>query len=353
MRSTSKPLLLALLGSLLCVASSSGAPVAAGMSPAGVRPFDGTLSVLTYNVEGLPWPFAWNRPAAFTEIAGRLERLRRSGRNPQIVVLQEAFTTDAQAIGRAAGYTYVVAGPSESDVNGAPPSLNDDRFAAAGSWWRGEDLGRPVGSGLMLLSDYPIVRIRRMAYPDFACAGYDCLASKGALLVTVRIPGAPSPVEIVTTHLNCRQHSGVSDERSLHAYRRETDFLSAFINRWHDPADPLIVAGDFNAGRAPPRWSALRQAIASWRGETPFQDAISDVARSRIASGAPLPGDVHAILRRAEDWQFFTSGRNASLDALAVRIPFGHEPDGTMLSDHIGYTALYRLGSEAGRRGAA
>ena len=114
----------------------------------------------------------------------------------------------------------------------------------------------------------------------------------------------------------------------------------------------MIVAGDFNAGRAPPRWSALRQAIASWHGEASFQDAISDVARRRIARGAPLPGDMHAILRRAEDWQFFTSGRNAALAAQAVRIPFGHEPDGTQLSDHIGYTALYRLGPEASRTAA-
>jgi len=78
-----------------------------------------------------------------------------------------------------------------------------------------------------------------------------------------------------------------------------------------------------------------------------------DVALRRIARGAPLPDDMHAILRRAEDWQFFTSGRDAVLDAQAVRITFGHEPDGTMLSDHIGYTALYRLGPDANRRGAA
>jgi endonuclease/exonuclease/phosphatase family metal-dependent hydrolase len=322
------------------------------MSATNARPFDGTLSVLTYNVEGAPWPFAWNRPPAFARISERLRMLRRSGRNPQIVVLQEAFTEGAQAIGRDAGYRYVVDGPSETDVNDAPPDADDGRFTAAASWWLGESHGKTLGSGLMLFSDYPIVRVRRMAYPDFACAGYDCLANKGALLVTVRIPGAPSPVDIVTTHLNCRGHSGVSDERSLYAYRRETDFLSAFINRWHDPSFPLIVAGDFNAGTAPPRWGALRQAVASWRGLAPFQDAISTVARARIARGAPLPGDIHAILRRAEDWQFFTPGQNAALSAWGVRIPFGHEPDGTQLSDHIGYTALFRLSPVARRTGA-
>jgi endonuclease/exonuclease/phosphatase family metal-dependent hydrolase len=353
LRSASKSLLLVLFGSLLCVDSSCGVPALTRIPAANARPFDGTLSVLTYNVEGAPWPFAWNRPPAFARISERLRMLRRSGRNPQIVVLQEAFTGEAQAIGRDSGYRYVVDGPSETDVNGTPPDAADGRFTAAASWWLGETHGKTLGSGLMLLSDYPVVRVRRMAYPAFACAGYDCLANKGALLVTVRIPGAPSPVDIVTTHLNSRHSSRVSDERSLQAYRREAAFLSAFINRWHDPAFPMIVAGDFNAGTAPPRWSALRRAIASWRGETPFQDAISNVVRARIARGAPLPGDMHAILRRAEDWQFFTSGRNAALGALAVRIPFGHETDGTQLSDHIGYTALYRLGSETGRRSGA
>jgi endonuclease/exonuclease/phosphatase family metal-dependent hydrolase len=274
--------------------------------------------------------------------------LRRTGRNPQIVVLQEAFTQDAQAIGEDAGYRYVVAGPSETDCNGAAPNADDVRFMAGARWWLGETHGKSLGSGLMLLSDYPIVRVRRMAYPAFACAGFDCLANKGALLVTVRIPGAPSPIDIVTTHLNSRHSSGVSDERSLYAYRRQADFLSAFINRWHDRGFPLIVAGDFNPGSAQPRWAALRQAIDYWRGEAPFRDAISDVVHERVARGAPLAPDIHAILRRSEDWQFFTPGRNAGLNALAIRIPFGHEPDGTQLSDHIGYAALYRLGPARG-----
>lgn len=345
----SRNLLLAACGSLLCCASACGVPAATEGVVARARPFDGTLSVLTYNVEGVPWPFAWNRPPAFARIADRLRTLREAGRNPQIVLLQEAFTADAEAIGRDAGYPYVVRGPSESDLNGAPPSAADGGFEAAARWWHGETGGKLVGSGLMLLSDYPVLRIRRMAYPAFACAGFDCLANKGALLVTVRIPGAPAPVDIVTTHLNSRYHSFVSDERSLYAYRRETDFLSAFIRRWHDPDDPLIVGGDFNAGRAPQRWSALREAVAGWGGAAPFQDAISDVVHDRIARGAPLPGDVHAILERAEDWQFFAPGRNAALAALAVSIPFGHEPDGSQLSDHIGYTALYRF-SGPGRR---
>jgi endonuclease/exonuclease/phosphatase family metal-dependent hydrolase len=347
-----KRLVPALCLSFFCAASACGGPAAVPGGAAPARPFDGTLSVLTYNVEGVPWPFAWNRPAAFAQIADRLRALRALGRNPQLVLLQEAFTPDAQAIGREAGYRYVVEGPSEAEADGTRPGIADGRFEAAGHWWFGESDGKAVGSGLMLLSDYPIVRVRRMAYPAFACAGFDCLANKGALLATVRIPGAPSPVDIVTTHLNSRQHSGVDDARSLYAYDRQSALLTAFVNRWHDPALPLIVAGDFNAGRAPPRWSALRRAVAGWRGAAPFQDALSDVVQARRARGAPLPADISAILRRAEDWQFFAPGRDATLAALAVRIPFGHEPDGSMLSDHIGYIALFRL-DPARRAGAS
>jgi endonuclease/exonuclease/phosphatase family metal-dependent hydrolase len=310
---------------------------------ATARAYDNTLSVLTYNVEGAPWPFALDRPQAFVRIAARLRALRRDGRSPAVAVFQEAFTADAQAIGRAAGYRYVVEGPGPAEINAAPPASADIHFAADARWWLGETQGKLLDSGLLILSDYPIVRIRRMTFPAFACAGYDCLANKGALLVTVRIPGAPAPVDIITTHLNSRHNSHAGDARSLYAYAREAAFLSAFINRWHDPAYPLIVAGDFNAGVSPPRWAALRRAVASWRGRGGFREALTLVVQRGAARGMARSADIAAILRRAADWQFFTPGTAADMDAVAIQVPFGREPRGGMLSDHIGYAVRYRL----------
>lgn len=339
----SRPLWLAILGSWLCAGSACESPGELTAFVAVALPYDGTLSLLTYNVEGAPWPFALDRPRAFVRIAARLRALRRAGRSPGVAVLQEAFTADAQAIGRAAGYRYVVEGPGPAEANAVPPDAADLGFAAGARWWLGETQGKLLGSGLLVLSDYPIVRIRRMAFPDYACAGYDCLANKGVLLVTVRIPGAPTPVDIVTTHLNSRHSSHAGDARSLRAYARETIFLSAFINRWHDPANPLIVAGDFNAGKARPRWAALRRAVASWRGLGGFREALTLVAQRRTARGMAPSADIAAILRRATDWQFFTPGATADMDAVAVQVPFGREPQGGMLSDHIGYAVRYRL----------
>ena len=252
--------LAALLLMFLPGAAGSGQPMTLTslLHPTGSleRPEQPIISVLTYNVKGLPWPVARGRDAALEAIALRLRLLRAQARQPHIVVLQEAFTEKARSIGQTAGYPYIVDGPTASFPNPATPTVQDRRFMASARWWKGETQGKWVGSGLQVLSDYPVVGVRRIAYPAFACAGYDCLANKGALLVSVKIPGAPTPVDIITTHLYSKRSSGVPDERSLYAYRRQLGVLTAFIRDSRDPRRPLIVAGDFNVGAARPRRAA-------------------------------------------------------------------------------------------------
>ncbi len=332
----------ALLSAILCGSSAGPASpdVSIGLGPVG---FDGSLSVLTYNVKGLPWPLAGNRSADLRAIAARLRQLRLRAHAPQVVLLQEAFSDDARAIGRVAGYRFVLDGPSRADTSLAPANAQDVRFLAGASPFHGETEGLWLDSGLQLLSDYPVVAIRRMAFPAYACAGFDCLASKGALLVSVEIPGVPEPVDIVATHLNSRNSSGVSDARSLHAYRRQAELLTSFVNRWHDPSHPLIVAGDFNTGRARPRWRALLAQIAAWRAGGAIGNALPEVARRDISARIPLTNDLRAIVRRGSDWQFFASGKALSLRAVGVDVPFGTAAGGRMLSDHIGYVAHYRF----------
>lgn len=302
--------------------------------------FDGRLSVMTYNIHGLPWPVAWGRPSAFARIAQRLGALRAQGRQPHIVVLQEAFTPQAQAIGRAAGYPYVVEGPSADMASPEPVGATDVRYMAAGSWMRGEGLGKYVGSGLQLLSDFPIVGVRRMVFPAFACAGYDCLANKGALMVSIRLPGSADRVDIVTTHLNSRRASGVAEDRSLQAYRLQVRYLSDFIRKAHDPARALIVAGDFNVGDVAPRRAALLSyARADWTRNGDIDDALDEAVRHRM----PLSDDARYARWRARDWQFYTPGHSTDIELERLDVPFGHADDGSMLSDHIGYTATFDL----------
>ena len=343
-----KQWLAAALGCLIC--SASAAQPEPIWVAAKAPDFGGTLRVMTYNVEGLPWPIAWGRDESLHRIGDRLRTMRQSGEAPHVVALQEAFSDEARAIGRRAGYRYMIDGPVLPDAGDGPMTEADRQYVAAGHWWRGEVAIKLVGSGLLILSDYPVTRVRRLAFPRFACAGFDCLANKGALLVTLDIPGAASPVDVVTTHLNSRRSSAVGDSRSLQAYRRQVDLLTAFIGAQHDRAYPLIVTGDFNVGMARPRWAALGPRIEAWSAGDRFENALLNVAGTRRARGLGVSPGVAAAIRRGTDWQFFSSGRLARLDAMAVFAPFAREPGGGMLSDHIGYTATFRVASNAGYR---
>lgn len=289
------------------------------------------LSVLTYNVAGLPWPLAKKGPVALRAIGERLARMRAEGCAPRVVVLQEAFSAEAKAIGARAGYAYSVEGPYLR-TGGVPPGM--DR-----SWMLGETAGTPVDSGLVVLSDLPVLDVQRAAFPEGACAGYDCLAAKGVVLVTLQLASGRA-VMVATTHFNSRGASKAPVERTLAAYRRQADFLARFIAAHRAPGMPLVIAGDFNRGQRPVRTALLQAALARLAGK-PLLDSL----RACLAED-PRPlersADARTIARRARDLQFAIDGEEAGLQPVGIDIPFGTEPDGSMLSDHIGYTVRYR-----------
>ncbi len=88
------------LGMILATSIGASAPdlPVSYRGPLQSPTFDGRLSVMTYNIHGLPWPVAWGRTSAFVQITQRLGALRAGGRQPHVVLLQEAFTRQAQAM---------------------------------------------------------------------------------------------------------------------------------------------------------------------------------------------------------------------------------------------------------------
>lgn len=328
---------------LLAILVSFAGTAAAAQSTAQAPAFDGSLSVMTYNVKGGPWPVTHGRAPALRAIGERLQQLRTEGRNPHIVLLQEAFSAEARAIARTAGYRFVIRGPNAGERTSEPATEPDAAFLAQRSFFHGERSGKLFDSGLMLLSDFPVTGIHRLSYPAFACAGLDCMANKGALLATVEIPGAPSPVDIVTTHLNSRHHARVPDDRSLYAYSRQVALLAQFIAANHDPAHPLIVAGDFNVGRAPARGSALSASLPAWGRTSSVSEALAALAADGGARQQLLAPDAAAVVQRNTDFEFFMPGSLAGLTPQAISVPFGQEATGRMLSDHLGYTITFTL----------
>jgi endonuclease/exonuclease/phosphatase family metal-dependent hydrolase len=290
------------------------------------------LSMLTYNVKGLPWPIATGRPKALAEIARQLMAMRHDGRQPHLVALQEAFVPEAKAIGRDAGYPYVAFGPSETDAP-APAIAADQAFSRKASFLAGERAGKRTDSGLAIFSDYPIVAVRRVAYP--VCAGFDCLANKGVLAVSIAVPGSAVPVVVVDTHLNSNSASGVSKDRALYAFERQIDILGRFVADQAAPGSPVMIAGDFNVGH-----NAARRAYFAAH----MLDGVS-AARSVCDGAAQCPSDVVASLAHGKDWLLFRSSSNMAITPVDMSAPVGRGEDGEMLSDHASLAVNYRLSS--------
>jgi endonuclease/exonuclease/phosphatase family metal-dependent hydrolase len=329
-----------LLTGLVSVTVSRPLPAAVTeeIGEAPVLPHEG-LSVMTYNVKGLPFPAALGRASAMSEIGQRLRALRQRGRQPDVIALQEAFIPEAKAIARQAGYRYVATGPDASDVRAlAKQATGQPAYAplAHPSWIKGETEGKWIDSGLVIMSDYPIVASRKMAYPGQVCAGYDCLAAKGVLLAWIRLPGHAQPIAIADTHLNSRSASGVSVEKANAAYRLQLNLARAFLRSHVSSRTSLIFAGDFNVGHDPDRIAAANALVG--------RSAGAAEASAQGIAGAPIASpDLAAVARRAKDKQYFRAGTGETLTMKTLEVPFGLENGGSALSDHLGYVARYRM----------
>ena len=300
------------------------------------------LSVLTYNIEGLPWPARSGRSEDLARIADQLRALRDQGRQPHVVLFEEAFSHKARAIAHDAGYLYVADGPSATETGAPVTSIADRAFNAAARFFAGEKWGKWRGSGLRIASDYPILAVKRMAYST--CAGMDCLANKGAVLVTIAVPGVAQPVAIIDTHLNSRRAARVSVDRSFYAYQRQVDALSDFVRANVAPGMPFIVAGDFNAGQEPRRRDYLLHQAAAWRSDTPVRAALDTCLQAGDLCATDNRSDLAFSQKRGRDYQLFASSGAANLTLKSMAALFGHDPNGRMLSDHVGYAATYLIG---------
>lgn len=293
------------------------------------EPAAAAFSIMSYNIKGLPWPIAFGREEAMSAIGQRLAAMRSSGAQPRVVLLQEAFGDSANALGQAAGYRFVVTGPQVSRTHGSKPL--GEGFAEGAQWIKGEESGSLIDSGLAILSDYPVIRIERYAFPKGACAGYDCLAAKGVLVAWIDVPGASEPIAIVDIHLNSRRAARVGSERADRAYTWQVAAVRRFLSKVLPTGAPVILGGDFNTGRAPVRVAAVAQPV--------IESAQIDGLRTVLAKGGVALGsqnEAQRIVGRNKDKIFFSDGASVGLRPERAWVPFpiaSREP----LSDHAGF----------------
>ncbi len=335
------------LALLAAASASSGSapppPALPPLAPAAVD--DQPLSVMTYNVKGLPWPVALGREEALARIGDCLAAMRAQRRQPHIVLLQEAFTPEAARIAARAGYTHVAAGPDAALRSPVAATGADIAYLNQARWDRGEQADKSLGSGLLILSDYPIVGIDRLAFPDFACAGFDCLANKGVLIAHLAVPGIAGAVSIVNTHLNARKAAAVPIDRAQQAFDRQAGLAARFVAAHVPDGRPMILGGDMNIGKDARRAGSFftRFAQAGLRFIAPRWSGL----RRALSPGLPFERETEHHLRRAvdhgKDWLFARDGDDMPMPVLHASAPFGADADGEGLSDHVGYMVTYGL----------
>lgn len=316
-------------------------PTALSISSAQAELPPAELRVMSYNVKGLPWPVATGRPEQLAAIGLRLAELRSEGRQPHIVMLQEAFTDEAKAIGRAAGYRYVAWGPGPAAAANSPRSSLGSSFAAQASAVKGEGLGKVLDSGLAIFSDYPIVASSGEAFPSDACAGFDCLAAKGVQLAQIRIPGQAEPLRVINTHLNSDvSSSGVGEKRTDMAFAWQYAAFRDFAARSIPANAPAIVGGDLNIGPSERRWAQAQRIGDPLSGA---REAVGEALQRGPVIQTARPA-AQVIYNKRIDRLFYRAGRMMPFAITQFDVPFTTGgPDS--LSDHAGFVATYRLGT--------
>jgi endonuclease/exonuclease/phosphatase family metal-dependent hydrolase len=161
-----------------------------------------TIRVLTYNTWGVPLT-AWD--------TWRYEKAMRAieALKPDVVLLNEVFTRKGKRHFKSFQFPFQAFGPKSSP--------------------------RLVGSGLKILSKFPILNQATLAYR--ACKGTDCLSKKGAALAILQLPSGKK-LNLVGTHLDASDaaHVRISQLKQLENFQRT----------YADPSAPLILAGDLN-----------------------------------------------------------------------------------------------------------
>lgn len=176
------------------------------------------LVVATYNVHGLPWPFARGRSDSMDRIVEQLVELPERIQ-PDVIAFQEAWTPwyRSRLINGLSGAGYGYA-----------------HFFSGHRW----------GTGLLIVSRFPIVETNLHSYEADAPwhrSGMDWWGGKGAGLV--RIQCAPGMVlDVYNTHLVADY--GGSESNNDTRMKQELE-LAQFL-RASPPHLPCIVLGDFN-----------------------------------------------------------------------------------------------------------
>lgn len=265
------------------------------------------LRVLSFNINGLP-THPKKKHERYKESGKILAKLRKEGKAPHLVAIQEAFHGRTKELSDEAGYPHI-------------------------AWGAGPGPGKLMGSGLLILSEYPLDGASTTNYQR--CAGWDCFANKGALHVRVRVPGLPESVDFYDTHLNADGNNGADPDEVQRARDSQIAALIDFAGRTRKPGAPLLFAADFNFQPGFADYEAFSRGLS-------VSNAAEECSVSKDCGG---DRDAEGIWKASVDHHFFAPGSSPGIAIRPTHIeqtfkdPVGGQP----LSDHLGLEAHYLL----------
>ena len=210
-----------------------------------------TLKILSWNIYMLPnrdMPIFTGQQARAAIIAALL-----NAENYDVIVFQEAFHDRAREIlsdGLREKYPYQI-GPANQRAG----------FLR-------------TNSGVWMVSRVPIKMLREIEFDN--CAGFDCLANKGALLIEGEKNG--QPFQIIGTHLQAFN----GEKRDAIRTQQYEQIRNELLQPFERDNVPQLLCGDFNTAKRSQRYVPMLEILnaddGSFSGSITYTDATDDYA---------------------------------------------------------------------------
>ena len=294
------------------------------------------ISVVTYNVAGLPFPARNGTGKAMARIRRAIEAEWTGDRRPDILLLQEAFVPSANRLTFAAGYSHHLRGPSAGKRRTVVVQRPDTETLGRRRWRKGEGWPKVTNSGLALGTNVGVLAHVAEPFGRRSCAGIDCLSNKGVTLTTLEVPGLPEPLMILNTHLNSRGAAKVDLRRTDFAHRQQVREMVDLLTREWRGRYPLIYAGDFNTRGTAYRFDYKDERLP---GELAHRFCHRNPDRCRVE----ISWDGDEPWRDTQDLQGYASSDRIRIEPIAISAEFDEPFEQRRLSDHDALRVTYKL----------
>jgi len=268
------------------------------------------LKVLTLNTWGIPQPVT-------TDLTSRIEETIKAVKDYDIVAFQETFSKQAERLALESEFTNYIRMDNRSLFH--------------------------LGSGLMLLSRYPILEYDFTSFTK--CTSYDCLANKGVLFARIQLPNQEK-IDVYTTHYQAG-HQSVSEAGDIRI-QDNSDLLNFFNSK--QQGNFTVFLGDFN-------FVPDSEEYVDFVGKL----GVIDLCRLENANNIcptystgmnPYVEDANTYYGAETEWEnqldhiFVLRKEDSSLEEQTAQVVFNTAMDGIFLSDHFGLLATFSISSK-------